>query len=245
MPNGLTVLAALRPGAEEPLRHVLRAIGDDIKGKTLPGSAGRPHIDFFRSRTMHFARFTILDDADRGPDRKRLLFSSNYDGDLDSHLAELIQMTSDMDAIWGGCEAYAGVAAFPAFIRAHAHEPQAFYIAFRDETVERIRRAIAIRRHTHELLETAPAAALAMLATEANGDRPWMDIVRGIADAARWSIDVLRRLVRAAPVVVYLVRAVVRFGFADVFRGTSRIIASLGRYPIFRFANWPRPRAAS
>jgi len=237
IPNGLTVLAALRPGAEEPLRQVLRAIGDDIKGKTLGGPAGRPHIDFPRSRTVHFARFAILDDPDRGPDRKRLLFSSNYDGELDSHLAELIRITSDMDAIWGGCEAYAGVTAFPAFIRAHAHEPLAFYIAFRDGSVEWIQRAISIRRQTQALLETAPATALARLVTEAPADRPWMGIVRGIADAARWSIDALRRLVRAAPVVVDFVRAVVQLGFADVFRGTNRIIASLDRYPIFRVAN--------
>ena len=43
-----------------------------------------------------------------------------------------------MDAIWGRCEGYAGAARFGAFIRAHAREPEAFYIAFRDETVERI-----------------------------------------------------------------------------------------------------------
>jgi hypothetical protein len=238
MPNGLTVLAALQPGAEEPLRQVLRAIGDDIKGRTLPSSGGRPHIDFCRSRTIHFARFAILDDPDRGPDRRRLLFSSNYDGDLDSHLAELIQMTSGMDAIWGGCEDYAGVAAFPAFIRAHACAPDAFYIAFRDESVERIQRAIAIRQQTQALLESAPAAALARLATRDPGEGPSTDLVRGIGDVARWSIDALRRLVRAAPVAVDPVRAVVRLGLADVFRGTNRIIASLNRYPVFRFANW-------
>ena len=40
-----------------------------------------------------------------------------------------------MDAIWGRCDAYAGTARFGEFIRAHAHEPEALYIAFRDETV--------------------------------------------------------------------------------------------------------------
>ena len=128
-PQGLTVLAALRPGEEEPLRAVLRAIGDDIRGRTARDGGGRPHIDFCRSRKIHFARFAILDDPDRGANRKRLLFSSNYDGDLDGHLAELVEITTDMSAIWGRCEAYSGVDRFADFIRAHSHAPGAFYIS--------------------------------------------------------------------------------------------------------------------
>ena len=116
-------------------------------------AAGRPHIAFCRSRSIHFARFAILDDPDRGPERKRLLYSSNYDGDLDGHLTELMAITSDMDAIWGRCEAYAGAARFGAFIRAHAREPEAFYIAFRDETVERIQQSITLRRQVQPLLD--------------------------------------------------------------------------------------------
>ena len=40
-PRTLTVLAAIRPGEEEPLRAVLRPIGDDIKGKRLEPGAVR------------------------------------------------------------------------------------------------------------------------------------------------------------------------------------------------------------
>jgi len=137
--HGLTVLAAIRRGDEERLRDVLRAIGNDIKGKTAAGGAARPHIHFVRSRTIHFARFAILRDPARAPDAARLLFSSNYDGPLEDHLADLIDITSDMDAIWGHCTEYRGVATFPDFIRAHSHEPEAFYIAFRDETIDAIR----------------------------------------------------------------------------------------------------------
>ena len=73
---------------------------------------GRVRIEFTRSRRIHFARFGILTDPDRGPGRERLLYSATYDGDLDSHLAELISITSDLDAIWGRCEAYSGAAGF-------------------------------------------------------------------------------------------------------------------------------------
>src|SRR5215510_1100187 len=162
-PRGLTVLAALRPGEDEPLCEVLLAIGDDIRGTGRVGPITRTHIHFALSRQIHFARFAILDDPDRGPDRKRLLFSSNYDGDLDSHLAELIRITPDMDAIWGRCEDYHGVHSFGAFMGTHMLEPEAFYIAFREETVERIHRNIAIRRQLVPLLTSAPAVGLAAL----------------------------------------------------------------------------------
>ena len=118
-PQGLIVLAAIRPGDEERLRNVLRPIGDDIKGRTLQNAPARPHIDFNRSRTIHFARFAILDDSGRGPGRKRLLYASTHDGDLDGHLADLTAITTDMDAVWGACEAYEDAARFGAFMRAH------------------------------------------------------------------------------------------------------------------------------
>ena len=135
VPQTLTVLVAIRPGEEARLRDVLRPIGDDIEGRRPDEAAGRVRIEFTRSRRIHFARFAILADPDRGPRRQRLLYSATYDGDLDAHLAELTAITSDMDAIWGRCEAYAGAAGFARFMRAHALESAAFYIAFRDETV--------------------------------------------------------------------------------------------------------------
>jgi hypothetical protein len=76
VPQGLTVLAAIRPGEEERLRDVLRPIGDDIRGRTLKDAPARPHVDFIGSRRIHFARFGILDDPDRGAERKRLLYAS-------------------------------------------------------------------------------------------------------------------------------------------------------------------------
>ena len=238
-PQGLTVLAALRPGEEEPLRAVLRAIGDDIGGGKARAAGGRPHMDFCRSRNIHFARFAILDDPDRGTNRKRLLFSSNYDGDLESHLAELVEITADMSAIWGPCEAYSGVDHFADFIRAHSHAPGAFYIAFRDETVHSIHRAIAIRRGLRLLLDAEPAPALMAAIAGPSGEPPWIHAAPRLAEAAtRRIVEILRQLARAAPIVVDALRALRRWGIANVFEGTMKITASLGRYPFFRLVNW-------
>ena len=169
------MLAAIRPGEEERLRDVLRPIGDDIRGRTLTDRRAVRTSTSARSRTIHFARFAILDDPDRGPERKRLLYSSNYDGDLDGHLAELMAITSDMDAIWGRCEGYAGAARFGAFIRAHAREPEAFYIAFRDETVERIRQVHRAPTAGAALLDAAPGGSLAtILPRLSTGEPAWV-----------------------------------------------------------------------
>jgi hypothetical protein len=237
--QGLTVLAAVRPGEEQRLREVLRPIGDDIRGRTLT-DISRPHIDFCRSRTIHFARFAILDNPSRGPERKRLLYSSNYDGDLNDHVAELTAITSDLDTIWGRCEGYAGAARFGAFIRAHALEPEAFYIAFRDETVERIRQFIALRQRVQSLLDAAPRASLeTILPRPSTGEPAWIAAVRLAIQKAWRNLGAgIERIIRALPIVADVLRAIARCGFMNVFLGAQRIIASLDRYPLVRWLNW-------
>ena len=170
MPPGcLTVLAPIRSGAETALRGTLRAIGDDINGRRLAADPGRPHVDFARSQRIHFARFAILDDPDRGPGRRRLLYASVYDGALADHLAELVDVTSDLDAIWSACVGYAGAATFHTFISEHAHQPEAYYIAFRDETVASIRHAISVRQHATSLTPPPAAVSLTLSPARCNG----------------------------------------------------------------------------
>ena len=201
MPQTLTVLAPIRLGREAALRAILRPIGDDIRG-TKRAAASGPRIEFTRSTRIHFARFCILPDTDHGSDRSRLLYSANFDGSLDDHLAELTAITSDMDAIWGACDGYRGVAAFPAFVHAHAVEPDAYYISFREETVASIRATLAAG-HQH-------------------GGR----------------VSLARRVLRALPIVGDLLRAIGRCGFANVYRGSLMIIATLNRYRRYRLVNW-------
>ena len=207
-PACLTVLAPIRKDAEASLRATLRAIGDDIRGARRRRAARSPHIDFPASDRVHFARFGILTDPDRGPDASRLLFATVYDGPLDDHLAELLRVTSDPDAIWGSCEGYTGLADFPAFIRAHMHRPAAFYIAFRDET----------------------AASIKRIETGAGTGPPTAPSRRRLRDIVAW-------VIRAAPVVIDMLRAIATYGLANVYLGFNRIVASLHRYATFRVWN--------
>ena len=123
-----------------------------------------------------------------------------------------------MDAIWGACEGYTGIDQFRSFITARAQEPAAYYIAFRDETVESITSAIDARRRAHALQDSGGHSRAC------------------VSDGRRESL--LRRALRAAPIAIDLARAVARSGFGDVYHGTSRIVASLDRYPLFRLFNW-------
>jgi hypothetical protein len=214
-PACLTVLAPIRPGEEESLRAVLRAIGDDINAtRRAAAASARPHIDFPASTRIHFARLAIFDDPDRGPGRQRLLYASVYDGDLDSHLAELVSITSDMQAIWGGCDGFTSVREFGSFIRRQATEPAAYYVSFRDDTVASIHRAIENRRR---------------VGSEGSG---------GALRSGETGPGLLARVIRAVPLLADVVGAIRRYGFMNVYRSTLRILASLDRIPFFRFVNW-------
>src|SRR5262245_10668866 len=227
-PQCLTVLAPILPGRDTDLRARLRAIGDDINGKRLSPAVPRPDIAFVRSHRIHFARLAVLNDPDRGSGCTRLLFASVYDGALDEHLDELVSITSDMDAIWGPCEGYTGVAGFRSFIKAHAHNADAYYVAFRDDTVGSITNAIAARRKRHLLQDSATPG------NNISGERP----------AARGGfrldsiVAALGQIFRAAPVLTDVARAIARNGFGNVYHGTLRITASLNRYAVFRIVNW-------
>ena len=143
--NGLIVIARVKSGCEEQLRDTLNCIGNDIRGKRLKPNKPEPHIAFPNSRTLHFARMALFDDPENGPGRKRLLLATDYDGSWDKHVAELIALTTDPDAIWGCCEGYTDRERFPEFIRTYMVEPQTYYIALSDYTLAQIRQLIQLR----------------------------------------------------------------------------------------------------
>ncbi len=227
-PQCLTVLAPILPGRDAALRERLRAIGDDINGKDLAAAVSRPDIAFVRSRRIHFARLAILNDPDRGPGRTRLLFASVYDGSLDEHLDELVSITSDMDALWGACENYTGVSGFHSFVKAHAHDANAYYVAFREETAASIASAVVARRQRHALQDAAGQD----LGTRTNAS------TAPVGFLSRAIVTAVRRFIRGLPLVADVVRAIVRNGFGNVYYGTRRITASLNRYTVFRVLNW-------
>jgi ADP-ribose pyrophosphatase YjhB (NUDIX family) len=237
MPRGLTALLPIRPGEEDALRATLEAIGGDIRGRRLAARPDDPHIDFPRSRLIHFARFALLDDPDRGPGRQRLLFSSNHDGELSDHLGELVSLTSDMEAIWGRCEGYAGPGRFEALVRAHALTPQAFYIAFRDETVGTIHRALEVRRRFETILDRPDAAAFLARTEEATAPSSWPGLHEALLASSGALPSPFAGIRRALAIAGDGVALLWRHGIGNLVRGIRQITASLDRIPLAALFN--------
>ena len=140
----LTILAPIKQGEVAAVRDVLRPIGDDINSTHMP-PGGRPHVAFTRSRPIHFARFAILADPDRGPDHARLCCTPRCSTEPWRRTLPSWSPCRRISTRSGKSWRSAGRDGFVHFLRAHAHEPAAYYIAFRDETVSSIRLAIAAR----------------------------------------------------------------------------------------------------
>ncbi|HKX61617.1 MAG TPA: hypothetical protein VJS65_07230, partial [Verrucomicrobiae bacterium] len=109
------MIAPVRPGEEQNLADTLNTFGCDIQGKRTPPGAAR--LDFLESNSIHFARFALLDDPDRGAGRQRLLFATDYDGTFDEHVRDILARTHRPELIWGRLEGYRGPAQFSAFVR--------------------------------------------------------------------------------------------------------------------------------
>jgi hypothetical protein len=106
----------------------------------------------------HIARWVVIDDViHQGAGQRkrdtltpRLLFSSNFDGDLDVYLEGLrTGMAADADAIWGHCRDYPGhdnPGTFRAYMRAYQLEAALFFAAYGDQNVGDVKANVAQRR---------------------------------------------------------------------------------------------------
>jgi hypothetical protein len=236
MSEGLTFLAPIVPGREEGLRQTLEELGRDVSGRRLGPGPTRPHIHFPRCRLVHFARFAVLDDPDRGPGHARLLFSSNYDGGLDEHLAELMAATTDMDAIWGACEGYPGASSFMDFVRAHSLSPVAFYIAFRGEASHRIRRSLDVRRRLEAHVDRDGARFL----TEpgrATAPETWPGLHAELLASFRPASVPFAFVRRLARILLEALQLSFRHSPIRLLKALRRVTASLDRVPAARFFN--------
>ena len=125
----------------------------------LDGVRGGDASPLARVPGTHFARWVVMSDVvfqgagQRRRDRwstPRLLFTSNFDGDLDPYLDGLREgMGADADAIWGHCAGYPGrddAAAFRAWFRSHQVESALFFAAYGDRTVAQVRADVDARQ---------------------------------------------------------------------------------------------------
>src|SRR5437016_865352 len=99
----LTIIAKIKPEKLSRLRELFEFIvKKDVETN--------PKVPFIKITSIHFARFVILEEAKdlKGNVIKpSLAFSTNYDGDLDTHLRELVEVAEEgLGEIYECCEGY-------------------------------------------------------------------------------------------------------------------------------------------
>ncbi|MEY2443136.1 MAG: hypothetical protein QOJ46_2562 [bacterium] len=132
------VLTPIRPGLQGELRAYLDGLADESPLARLP-------------RT-HFARLMIVPDMPAGAsyrdplDGPYLLFTANFDGDVDSWLDELAELlVPEVQEIWGrciGCPEPASGAALKAYLWRNQLDSGVVFAAYGQASVAQIRGAL-------------------------------------------------------------------------------------------------------
>lgn len=137
----LMVWTPIRPGAEDALRAYLDGL-DEV---------GSPLAKVPRT---HMARWIVVPDMPVAPGTdlrdplgtQFLLFTSNFDGDVDSYLRELVELIPDeAAAIWGhcvGCPQPAAGMALKAYLHRNQVDSGVVFAAYPGASVAQIRTAL-------------------------------------------------------------------------------------------------------
>lgn len=140
----LTAIAPIDPGREEELRTYLEALPHDPS-------------PLMAVKRTHFARWVIVDDFYQEEEQPhedhlaqaQLIFTSNFDGPLETYLDELVSKLGEpAKEIWGrctGCPEQASTAELKAYLLAHQIDTGFFFAAYGEATVERVRGALDLR----------------------------------------------------------------------------------------------------
>jgi hypothetical protein len=129
----LMVLTPIKPGLEDELRAYLSALDES---------------PLARVPRTHFARFMIMPDmpvpagVEDPLDRPYLLFTANFDGDLDSWLHALSdELVPEAEEIWGrciGCPSPASGAALKAYLHRNQLQSGVVFAAYGGASVQQI-----------------------------------------------------------------------------------------------------------
>ena len=136
-------------------------------------------------KTLHFGRWVFISNPDR------LVFESNYDGDLGDHLHELLSVISAAnleETLFGGWVGYE-TGKLSSFCAAHARPANAFYLGHPGLSVEQILDDEALRGYLAEAVESVDrkktAVAIRKEVIAAAKQKGWAPKIvdRGLPDA--------------------------------------------------------------
>jgi hypothetical protein len=150
-------MTPVKPGEEDALATYLRGLRD---GGPSP---------FARVARTHLARFVIVPDfhndrtwrqrKEEHLDVPYLIFTSNFDGALDSYLDELCEaLGPEAQQIWGrciGCPEKAGGAALKQYLKHNQINTGIFFAAYGAAPTGKVKQALAHREQVMEFARTS------------------------------------------------------------------------------------------
>lgn len=149
--RGFTALTPIADGRVDDLRDHLRG---------LPTG---PRSPLTRVRGTHFARWAVVafDGKDGRPQPgvpPHLLFSAEFDGELDAYAAALCRgLGADAHAIWSHCEGYPGEGELSDWLLRHRVVPGYSVVAYPGVTADQVRANLALRDRLNEFALKATA----------------------------------------------------------------------------------------
>ncbi len=148
--SAYTLCTAIKPGATDGLKAVLAEINRDVYGNDF--------IPFEKMNDTHFARFVLLEEVTDEKGRSihpSLVFSSNFDGSLETHLKQIVELAGEgLDQIYCFCEDYPDESERTPesrlkYLHRHQIDVQTFYINTIGRTLEQIQKDVQL----HEAIE--------------------------------------------------------------------------------------------
>lgn len=150
-----TFIAEIHPDKVEQLRFQLKTIQSDLYNN--------PIINFRKISTLHFARLLIIDAQLENNHIKYppyLVISTNFDGDLDLHLQELLESMAYQE-IFQHCKSSPslseGIDEYMEFLKKHSDYKAYFYRGTWGRSVQQILSEETARKATEDFLDSTPA----------------------------------------------------------------------------------------
>lgn len=159
-PQGaLTVITEIKPGETESLRSLLHSINVDVESNDL--------VPFLQLTTIHFARWVILPEVRDGRGNiilpAKLVFSTNFDGPLDNHLGQLLDVAcAGIDQVYSYCEGYHPQlermrANLLDYLQAHMVDYDIFYVGKPGISVSQVHEDASLRASIEDFLDREAA----------------------------------------------------------------------------------------
>ena len=138
------------------MTEILAGSASALQGVLLAAQSRDP---FRPAKLLHYAAFVIIPQIDGIP--TRLVFETNYDGELDAHLDELVKLAgADLDNIYGNCKGYPAASAvakpqeFKKYLIENSVPSTAFYVALPGRSRVDIDNAIEVYKTASAYLES-------------------------------------------------------------------------------------------